>query len=140
MTIRQADLARELEVSEMTVHRVLKTLHRNGQPLTELDAILVFTCAELQALERLNAPTSLRIIGEVADEIRYVAADRKRRCWVVFVENANGSFRLPALSAAHYEALLCAFPLSLVLPLHQVVSRAVERLDGLQAKLSREAA
>ncbi len=138
-TLKQADIAREFGISQMTVSRVLKALRRNGQPLTETDAIMALTCVELQALDKLNGAASIRLIAEISDEIRYLAANRSRRCWVVFVENEHGSFRLTAHTAHHLESLLDAFPLSLVLPLHEVVGRALERLDGLQAKKSKEA-
>lgn len=139
MIIRQADLARELDVSEMTVHRLLKALHRNGNPLTDLDATTVFASAELQALE-LTGPIAIDLLAEMSSEIRYVAADRSRRCWIVFIETARQSFRVSAISARHLESILDAHPLSLVLPLHEIVARAAERRDALTAKKSKEAA
>ncbi|MFC3076362.1 hypothetical protein [Shinella pollutisoli] len=139
MIIRQADLARELDVSEMTVHRLLKALHRNGRPLTDLDATTVFASAELQALE-LSGPVAIDLLAEMSSEIRYVAGDQRRRCWIVFVETERQSFRVAAISARHLESILDAHPLSLVLPLHEVVARAAERLDALRAKKSKEAA
>uniref|UniRef100_UPI003671ADE1 hypothetical protein n=1 Tax=Rodentibacter caecimuris TaxID=1796644 RepID=UPI003671ADE1 len=86
-----------------------------------------------------SGPVAIDLLAEMSSEIRYVAGDQRRRCWIVFVETERQSFRVAAISARHLESILDAHPLSLVLPLHEVVARAAERLDALRAKKSKEA-
>ncbi|WP_411905979.1 hypothetical protein [Rhizobium mayense] len=138
--ISQADLARELGCGEMTLHRIAKAMSCNGQPLSDLDAVMILVHSELAKLQRLDWSDCIRVVAELEYEIRYVTADPNRRCWLVFVENEHGSHRLTAHTVRHLESLLTAFPLSSVLAVHELVGRAAERLDELRATKTREAA
>lgn len=138
--ICQADLARELGCGEMTLHRIAKAMGCNGQPLSDLDATMILVHSELAKLQRLDWSACIKIVAELSAEIRYVAADRTRHCWLAFIENEHGNHRLVAHTARHLESLLGAFPFSAVLAVHELVGRAVERLGALQAKKTQEAA
>lgn len=134
MTFSQAALARELGVSEMTMHRLLKTLGRNGARLTDVDVLTVLIVGEMQDLD-IQAHRAIHLLAALGDEIRYVAASPARRCWIVFCDSGPRSFELTAMSRAHLESILDAFPLSITLPLHQLAAQAQERLDGMKARL-----
>ena len=135
MTVRQSDLARALGTSEMSVHRLLKALHRNGRPLAVEDITLVFASTELQSLG-LTCAVSIEMLTELKSEIRYVAKERSHRCWVIFVESDRYQFRRAALTTTHLQSLIDAHPLSLVLPLHEIVHRAQERLAAMKPRLT----
>lgn len=133
MTVRQADLARELNVSEMTIHRAAKAIHRSGKPLSDLDAIAILAMSTLQTLG-LAPHVSAALVSEFPQELRYVAGDPSHRCWIVFIDRDDVSFRLASISTTHLEAILSVHPLSLVLPLHDVVAKASARLDALKTR------
>ncbi len=133
MTLFQADLAREIQTSEMSIHRALKAMHRTGKPLTDLDAIAVLAVAELQSL-KLTGTMAARLLSEMWSELRFVTGSPENRCWIVFVENDRHSFRLTAMTTRHLQNLLESHPLSLVLPLHEIAARASDRLETLKAK------
>lgn len=137
--VTQAELARELNVAEMTIHRALKALYRHGRPLTDLDAVAVFAAAELQTF-KLSARVATGLLSDMESEVRYVASCSTHRCWIVFAETERAKFLLPAIGARHLESILDAHPLSRVLSLHEVIARAAERLEVLKAKRTRDAA
>lgn len=132
MIIRQADLARELATSEMTVSRLLRGLYRDSQELTELDCIKVFAAVELQR-HGLGRSAALELLNELSGEMKFVAQNGKNRSWVVMIENGNRSFPMPAVSPAHLDSLLSVRPMSRVIALHHVASQASERLASLKA-------
>ncbi len=132
MIIRQADLARELATSEMTVSRLLRGLYRDSQELTELDCIRVFATVELQR-HGLPRSAALELVNELASEFRYVAQNSKNRCWAVMIKNGNRSFPMPAVAPAHLDSLLSVRPMSRVIALHHIASQASERLASLKA-------
>lgn len=131
----QAALARELGTSEMSAHRVLKTLGRAGKPLSDIDVLSVLIVGEMQDLD-VKAYRAAEILADLSAEIRHVATAPERRCWIVFVETAERNFQLAPTSRAHLESILDAFPLSIVLPLHRLAASAAERLAGMKARIS----
>lgn len=134
MIIRQADLAREFGVSPMTIHRALKPFGRNGHRLTEADVILLFTIAELQTIGFAWHVAS-ELMAEFPDELRFVADDSARRCWITFVEQDDVRFRLASLNEKHLMSVLDALPMvAVTLPLHRVVAGAQRRLVALKAR------
>ncbi|MEN9896043.1 MAG: hypothetical protein RIR97_1895 [Pseudomonadota bacterium] len=129
----QVDLARELDVSEMTITRAMKSIGRDGQRVTEMDAITVITMAELQDL-KIAPHVTVEIINTFSRELLYVASNPRRTCWIVFAETVHASFQLASLNARHLASTLDALPMALTVPLHQVVARAKERLEELKIR------
>ena len=134
-TFSQAALARELGISEMSAHRLLKTLGRAGKPLTDLDVLAVLVIGEMQDLD-IKAYRAAEILADLSAEIRHVATSPDRRCWIVFVETDHGDFRLAPTSRSHLEAIIDSFPLAVILPLHRLAASAGECLAGMKARLS----
>lgn len=132
MTIRQADLARELATSEMTISRLLRGLYRDSQELTGLDCVKVFATLELQR-HGLSRSVALELVNDLGSEFRYVAQHSKNRCWAVMIKNGNQSFPMPAVSPAHLDSILSVRPMSRVIALHHIASQAAERLASLKA-------
>lgn len=139
-TYTQAGLARELGTSEMSMHRLLKTLGRAGKPLSDIDVLSVLIVGEMQDLD-VKAYRAAEILADLSAEIRHVATSPDRRCWIVFVETPERDFRLAPTSRSHLESIIDTFPLSAVLPLHRLAASAAERLAGMKARLvAKEAA
>lgn len=134
MRIFQRDLARELDTSEMTVSRALKAIGRNGNRVTEHDALVILTMADLQDSCRMAPHVSAELVAEFSHELLYVAHDPTRRCWIVSAETENASFRLASLTERHLASVLDALPMALTLPLHQSVERARQRLTALKSR------
>lgn len=139
MKLSQCDLAIEIGVSEPTITRYRKALHRSGQPLTELDAVRVLAIPELQAAG-FTSTVAAEILIESASEVAFLHGHPSRKAWMLFIETEAQSFRLTSISERHLLALLDAFPLALVLPLHRVVNAASDRLERLLARNARRAA
>jgi hypothetical protein len=140
VTIRQADLARAAATDQMDICRIAQALSVAGKPLSDFDALQILTVIEARSLG-MTTPIAQRLIAGLQGEMRHCSCGPERRCWIVFCRRGDEpEFHLSATTHRHLEAILATFPLSLVLPLHEIVERAKERLDGLQAKLAREAA
>lgn len=133
--IRQAHLARELDVSEITVHRSLKALYRDGEKLSDMDAITVFAVPELRDRDFTFAAATT-LLSELSEEIRYVIASSEHRCWVVFINTERASFSKSAITFRHLEALINAHPPCIVLALHEIILRGEEQLKRLKARLA----
>ena len=132
MNIRQADIARALNVSPMTVSRAVKALGREGEELTEYDAMRVLIAAELQEIG-LAPYVSMKLLSEFSGEVRYIVSDLSRRvCWITFINGERSEFRLASLSPEHFLRTLARFRLALVVPLHELAQRAAQRLASIQ--------
>lgn len=131
MTIRQSDIARELDVSEMQISRAVALLGITSRPLADFDAFKLIFAAELQNVG-LQSHVVIDVMAEFSKEIRYVFAQQDRRCWIVMVDTDRISFRSAAMSEAHALALIDLFPLAAVLPIHTIADRARQRLTALK--------
>ncbi len=132
--IYQRDLARELNTSEMTITRAMKAIGRSGNRVTEHDALVILTMADLQETCSMAPHVSAEIVAEFSHELQYAAQDPTRRCWIVSAETEKASFRLASLTERHLASVLDALPMALTLPLHQSVERARQRLTALKSR------
>ena len=137
--IRQADIARELGISEMSVHRLRKAMHIGDLALSDHSCLMIFTVAELQRAG-LVTNRACELASRFSEEIRYVHGDLSRRAWLIFIESTKYDVIVPTLTGRHLEAVLDAHPMSIVLALHEFVARASERLASMKANLARKEA
>jgi len=138
-SIKQADLARAAATEQMDISRIAQALCVAGKPLSDFDALQILTVVEARSL---GMPTAVaqKLVGGLYSEMRHCSCGPERRAWIVFCRRAGEEFHLSATTHRHLDAILSTFPLSQTLPLHELVERAKERLDGLQTKLAKEAA
>lgn len=137
--IRQADIARELNVSEMTVHRLRKAMHIGELALSDQSCVMILTAAELQRAG-LVTNRACELASRFSEEIRYVHGDLSRRAWLIFIDGTKYDITLPTLTGRHLEAVLDAHPMSIVMALHEFVARASERLAAMKANIARKEA
>lgn len=137
--IRQADIARELDVSEMSVHRLRKSMHIGDLALSDQACVMILTAAELQHAG-LVTNRACALVSRFSSEVRYAAGDNSRRAWLVFIEGTKYDIILPTLTSRHLEAVLDVHPMSIVLALHEFVARASERLAAMKANIARKEA
>lgn len=137
--LSQRDIALATCVSEMTISRRLKALHRSSSTLTEFDALRVLTIAELKTAG-FTVAAAAELLTEASAEVLYLDIHPENRCWVVFVETEEASFHLAALSTKYLMIILDSYPLAKVLPLHQYVSAARTCLDSIKATKGRRIA
>lgn len=135
MTLSQRDLAHELGVTEMSVHRLKKAMFITETPLSDHAATMIVVAFELQKIG-VNTSRACELISRFSSEIRYVAGGTDRRAWLVFVEEDKYDSIIPSIIGRHLEALVEAHPLCFVLPLHECVARAVERLATMKTRRS----
>lgn len=131
MTIRQSDIARELDVSDMTVTRAVEALGITSRPLSDFDSFKLIFAAELQNVG-LAWHVVAELMAEYAHEVRFVFKYADRRCWLLFVNNDRVSFSTAAMSEGHLASLIDLFPMSLTLPLHSTAARAADRLQAVK--------
>ncbi len=129
--VTQAELARMLDVSEMTIHRFRRALYISETRLSDHDVVMIFVAVELQKIG-VNGTRSCELVARFASEIRYVSGGSDRRAWLTFVEDDRHDIIIPSVTHSHFESVLAANPLSIVLSLHECVARAVERLATLK--------
>ncbi|TPP07024.1 hypothetical protein [Rhizobium glycinendophyticum] len=134
MTIRQSDIARELDVSEMTISRAMKAIGRNGNRLTEADIWALLVMSDLQHTCRMAPHVSAELVTTFSSELLYLAGDPARKCWITFCETEQASFQLASLTERHLASILDAVPMALTLPLHQSVDRARQRLTAMKTR------
>lgn len=127
MTIRQADVARELQVSEMTTSRAAKALACDTRPLSDFDAFRLLFAAELQNVG-LAPHLVFDLLAEFRHETLFVYKYADRRAWLVFVDTEKARFHTTAMSETHLAALCDLFPMALTCPLHTLAARAPSRL------------
>ncbi|MBR7651523.1 hypothetical protein KCX83_04210 [Brucella oryzae] len=137
-TLRQADIARELVTTDMQISRICKALHISGQPMTDMNAVLIFASYELQLIG-VQPSRSCELVARFQGEIRY-ASSPDSRAWLIFIEDDVRDVILTALTARRLESILTAHPLSIVLPLHEVAQRGAERLEIMKRRLARRTA
>ncbi len=134
MRIYQRDLATELDTSEMTISRAMKAIGRNGNRVTEHDALVILAMADLQHTCRMAPHVSADLVTTFGAEVLYLAGDPARKCWITFCETEQASFQLASLTERHLASILDAMPMALTLPLHQSVDRARQRLTAMKSR------
>lgn len=131
MKIRQADIARELDCSEMAVSRAVDALHITSRPLSDYDAFRLLFASELHNIG-LQSHVVIELLGDFSKEVRFVYGQADRRSWLVLVDTDRANFRAAAMSETHALALVDLFPLAAVLPLHTLADRARQRLQAIK--------
>lgn len=137
--IRQADIARELGISEMSVHRLRKAMHIGDQAISDHACAMIFTAAELQRAG-LVTNRACELASRFSEEIRYVHGDLSRRAWLIFIECTKYDIILPALTGRHLQAVIDVHPMSIVMALHEFVARASERVAAMKTNIARKEA
>ena len=132
--LTKAAFADELACSEATLARIMKALGKVGRPLDDFDALQVLILSELQNLE-IQPHRAVELVLELHAEIRHVAAEKGRTCWLIWAETEERTHRFSALSGRHLDGILASFPLCSVMSLHEVAARASERLDAMKSRL-----
>ncbi len=127
--VTQADLAKTMGCSEMQVSRLARALYRQARPLTDLDALRVLAVPEI-AKAGFTTTLAVQLLVENSSEFQYLAADPARKCWLAFCmrDEDGNEVQLCALKSRHLESIIDAFPLTLVLPLHNIVAAAKAEL------------
>lgn len=136
--VTQADLARVMDVSEMTVSRITRALSRSSLPLSDKDAVKALAVKKL-ARFGFTLSVGMELLGEFETELDYLFNDSDNRFWIVFVEREDKSFRVPAISIRYLESLLEAVGMALVIPVHIVIADARGQLALLKASKQRAA-
>jgi len=131
--VTQADLAAEIGCSVMTVSRIRRAMFLVDTRINDQAATMIFVAFELQKIG-VNASRACELAARFASEIRYAAGGEDRRAWLTFIEDDRHDFVVPSLTGRHLEAVIAAHPLSIVLPLHECVARAVERLATMKSR------
>ncbi len=134
MRIYQRDLATELGTSEMTISRAMKAIGRNGNRMTEHDALVVLVMADLQHSCRMAPHVSAELVTTFSSEVLYLAQDPARKCWITFCETEQASFQLASLTERHLASILDAISMALTLALHASVDRARRRLTAMKTR------
>ncbi|NSZ19323.1 hypothetical protein [Agrobacterium vitis] len=137
MNLRQVEIARETGLSEMTICRRLRALDRTNSAICDFDAVAVFASQDLESAG-MPGHTAIDLLAEFSSELRWLTAKPSRQCWLVFAQSERAQFTAAAISASHLASLVAAFPMSRVLPLHEIVHRAQERLIAVKAHLARQ--
>lgn len=132
--IRQADIARELATTDMQISRICKALRISGQPMTDMNAVLIFASYELQLIG-VQPSRSCELVARFQGEIRF-SSSPDSRAWLIFTEDDERDIILTALTARRLESIIAAHPLSIVLPLHEVAQRGAERLEIMKRRLA----
>lgn len=125
----------------MTVNRHLLALHGDRAPISDHTALLIFAIPEVMEAGFATS-VAIQILVENDQEIRYLAEDPTRRCWMAFVTTGPDGFemQLTVLRSRQLEAVLDQYPVTLVLPLHTIVAKAAARRDAAKASKRRAAA
>ena len=134
MSLRQSDIARLVGTGDMDVSRIVSALCIESRPLVDFDALRILTVIEARDLG-MTTPVACELVLGLHAEMRHCSMCPDRRCWVVFCRrDGEPEFHMSCTSQRHLEAVLATFPLSLVLPLHEIVARAKERLTALKTR------
>ncbi|MDO5896547.1 hypothetical protein [Agrobacterium sp. Azo12] len=137
--IRQADLARETGLSEMTISRRLRALDSVGKPLAEIDILSVLVSHEAETAG-LHGHEAAKILSEFSSELRWLTAGSSRKVWLVLGSSKDANFTAAAMTQAHLDSLVSAFPRAQVLPLHALLQRARQRYASMTKHLNRREA
>lgn len=140
-SLNQREIARAVGSSPATVTRLLRALYREAMPPSRLDALKCIAVPEIMAVG-FSSSLAVQILVEHDAEVRYLADDPARKCWIAFCirDELGAAIQLSALKSRHLEAIIDAFPLSLILPLHNVIAAAVAKLDAAQLEKARRSA
>ncbi|KAB2738458.1 hypothetical protein F9K90_07170 [Brucella anthropi] len=137
--LRQVDIAEALNISEPSASRLMRALNRSALPLNDLDIVKALVVGELAQLGFTMA-VGAELITEVEQEVRYVFEGPKRKCWILFIETEQQSYRVTAITAGHLEGLMDSVGMALVIPLHRIVEDARANLERIRRRKSQRAA
>lgn len=107
--------------------------------LDDETAMMVLVVDDLRSYG-FTGPVAARIVGEMRSYIQYASSNPSHQAWVAFFDFEGKQHCVAAISTTHLAAVMTSNPVCLVLALHELVTRAAERLDELRAKKSQEAA
>ncbi|MET3659985.1 hypothetical protein [Aquamicrobium ahrensii] len=129
----QAEIARTMGTSEMQISRLARALYRERLPLSDLDALKILAVPEVMAAG-FTTSVAVELLVKFASEVSYLSADPERRCWIAFcIHNEDDDeVQLSALKAHRLQSIIDSHPVSLILPMHNVVAAARAELNRIK--------